>query len=879
MRTETPQTIFLKDYQPTPYLVDHVSLDFRLEPDKTRVIARFDCRVNPAAPEGIHPLVLDGENIRLVSIAFTGVALEEDQYSVTSTKLIISEPPRDPFTLEIETTCNPTDNTALSGLYRSGGNYCTQCEAEGFRRITYFLDRPDILSRYRVRIEADKIENPVLLSNGNKVLEGDIAGSNRHFAIWEDPFPKPCYLFALVAGDLAMVSDRFTTMNGRKVKLEIYVEHGKQDRCEWAMESLKRSMTWDEEAFGREYDLDVFMIVAVSDFNMGAMENKGLNIFNDKFILARPETATDADYAHIEAIIAHEYFHNWSGNRITCRDWFQLCLKEGLTVFRDQEFSSDVRSRPVKRISDVKLLRAHQFPEDAGPLAHPVRPQSYMEINNFYTATIYEKGAELVRMLKTLVGAVAFRKGMDLYFGRHDGQAVTMEDFVACMAEACGRDLDHFFQWYNQAGTPDVVAQGHFDEQAGRYTLKLTQSTNPTPDQPQKLPLHIPLRVGLLGADGGELRLDTAFDGINHDGIIQLTGAEQTFVFNNIESPPVLSLNRDFSAPINLTSNLTTDDKLFLIAHDSDPFNRFEAAQEIGEALIISAMERPQETPAGLERFSAAIKSVTGDRSLQAAFVAQMLTLPGEGAIASRLGRNVDPEKIHIASNFVAAYLGNELEGMLLEIYNAPADKDYAPDATAAGQRSLKQAALMLLGAGNAGQGAMLAYRQFKSATNMTDEFNALVALTQIDVEERGAALEEFYDRHADDHLLVDKWFGLHAQVPFPETLGQVRALLEHEAFSLRKPNTVRALVGSFSLANPVCFNEADGSGYELFSDVIIQLDRINPQVAARLSGAFRSWRMLEPVRRQLAKSALERINQTSGLSTDTLEITERSLT
>ena len=878
MRTDTPQVIQLKDYKPAAYLIDHVSLDFRLDPVATHVIARFDMRRNPAAEDSDQQLVLDGESIELKSIAITGTPLARDEYLVTEEKLILQNPPQGPFTLEIETVCNPDENTALSGLYRSGGNFCTQCEAEGFRRITYFLDRPDVLSRYRVRLEAEKEQYPVLLANGNKVLEGDIPASDRHFAIWEDPFPKPSYLFALVAGDLARFSDTFTTKSGRKVALDIFVEHGKQDRCDWAMDCLKRSMKWDEEAFGREYDLDIFMIVAVSDFNMGAMENKGLNIFNDKFILARPDTATDVDYAHIEAIIAHEYFHNWSGNRVTCRDWFQLCLKEGLTVYRDQEFTADVRSRPVKRIGDVKLLRGHQFPEDAGPLAHPVRPQSYMEINNFYTATVYEKGAEIVRMLATLIGKETFRQAMDLYFARHDGEAATVEDFVQCMSEKSGRNLDHFMQWYNQAGTPNVIADGQYDAKRQEYNLTLSQITKPTPGQDHKPPFQIPLLLGLIGPDGHDLELEAGHDGLSSGHMIELTEAEQSITFQNVNHRPVLSLNRSFSAPINLTTNLSQNDKLFLMAHDNDSFNRFEAGQEVAMDMIISTMANPEEEPRELASYNAGLKKLIHDEHLEPAFIAQMLTLPSQTMVAGRLAENVDPEAIHLAHRRINHLIGKALLDDLKQIIERPASNIYSPDAEEAGLRSLSQAALILIGACDETTGAELAYEQFSSATNMTDEFGALVALTQLDSERRDQALDAFYLKHKTDHLLVDKWFALNAQIPFPETLGRVRELMEHEAFSFTKPNTVRALLGSFATANPVCFYEVDGSGYELFANALIKLDKINPQVAARLSSAFRSWRMLEPTRAEMAKAALELINNTDDLSKDTFEITQRSL-
>jgi len=878
MRTDTPQTINLKDYQPSPHLVDHVSLDFQLESAKTHVVARFDMRVNPAVANVGQPLVLDGENIELKSVAINGEPITGDQYLVSTHTLTIKNPPLEPFTLEVETVCNPEANTALSGLYRSSGNYCTQCEAEGFRRITYFLDRPDILSRYRVRIEAEKGQCPVMLSNGNKVLEGDVENTQRHFAIWEDPFPKPSYLFALVAGDLARVSDTFTTMNGRDVTLEIFVEHGKEDRCEWAMDSLKRSMKWDEEVFGREYDLDIFMIVAVSDFNMGAMENKGLNVFNDKYILALPDTATDVDYVNIEAIIAHEYFHNWSGNRVTCRDWFQLCLKEGLTVYRDQEFTADVRSRPVKRIGDVKTLRAHQFPEDAGPLAHPVRPQSYMEINNFYTATVYNKGAEVVRMLATLIGKDVFRTAMDTYFSRHDGEAATVEDFVRCMSEASGRNFDHFMQWYNQAGTPSVVADGQYDAAGKEYTLKLSQHTKPTPGQVSKPPFHIPLLLGLINADGQDIKLESTQDNLPFGNMIELTESEQSITFQNISDRPVLSINRSFSAPINLTTNLSGKDKLFLMAHDSDSFNRFEAGQEVAMDMILSVISDPIKTPPAMEQYNSALKKIVNDDSLEPAFIAQMLTVPGQAMVAGKLAENIDPEAIHVAHRKINYLIGEALIVDLKRIVERPLPKDYSPDAKGAGLRALEHAGLVLIGAFDETAGSDLAYAQFLSATNMTSEFGALAALTLLNTDQRDQALDAFYNKHKSDHLLVDKWFTLNAQIPFPETPDRILALMEHEAFSFTKPNSVRALLGSFAMANPVCFNTSDGSGYDLFANALIKLDKINPQVAARLSSAFRSWRMLEPNRAEMAKAALQKINRTEGLSKDTLEITERSL-
>ncbi|WP_373504380.1 aminopeptidase N, partial [Aestuariivirga sp.] len=640
MKTETPQTIRLEDYKPTPYLIESVHLDFHLEPTATQVRALLTMTPNPNSVEAGAPLVLDGEKIALVSVKLDGVLLTDEQFSTTDQSLTIAEVPQGPFVVEIVTICNPKANTQLSGLYVSGGIFCTQCEAEGFRRITYFYDRPDVMARFTVRMEADAALFPVLLSNGNRRTRGIIEENGRHFAIWDDPFPKPSYLFALVAGDLAAVHDSFTTMSGRKVELGIYVEKGKEDRCAWAMEALKSSMRWDEKRFGLEYDLGVFNIVAVPDFNMGAMENKGLNIFNDKYILALPDTATDLDYVNIEAIIAHEYFHNWTGNRITCRDWFQLCLKEGLTVFRDQEFTSDIRSRPVKRIADVKTLRARQFPEDGGPLAHPVRPSAYMEINNFYTPTVYEKGAELCRMLQTLIGEQAFRKAMDLYFERHDGEAATVEDFVTCMADASGRDLTQFFSWYEQAGTPQVIAEGAYDPVAKTYTLTLEQRTPPTPGQPDKVPLHIPLGIGLVEPDGDDMPLALEGHGTLNSPVIELTERRQTFRFTGVAKRPALSLNRGFSAPIQLTVNTSTEDQLFLMGRDRDSFNRWEAGQTLGRALILSRYDGAASANSA-KSYAAALKSILDDSAADAAFKAAMLGLPTEGEIAAAIGRDV----------------------------------------------------------------------------------------------------------------------------------------------------------------------------------------------------------------------------------------------
>jgi aminopeptidase N len=767
------------------------------------------------------------------------------------------------------------------GLYRSGEVYCTQCEAEGFRRITYFPDRPDVMAVYTTRIEAEKAEAPVLLANGNLVAAGDVPGTTRHFALWHDPFPKPSYLFALVGGRLGCVEDRFVTMSGREVALRLYVEPGKEDRCGHAMESLKRAMRWDETAFGREYDLDVFMIVAVSDFNMGAMENKGLNIFNDKYVLASPETATDDDFDRIEAIIAHEYFHNWTGNRITCRDWFQLCLKEGLTVFRDQEFSADQHSRAVERISDVRALRAHQFVEDAGPLAHPVRPRLYHEINNFYTATVYEKGAEVVRMIRTLIGAQAFRHGMDLYFERHDGEAATIDQFVQCFAEVSGQDLTQFMLWYSQAGTPEVSASGSFDARSRCYRLDLAQTVPATPGQPHKAPMVIPLAVGLLGRDGRDLPLALAGGGTLEHGVLRLTRPAETFFFLDVEAPPVLSLNRGFSAPIKLAADLSADDLRFLAARDVDPFNRWQALQTLATRLIVdntaaARANRPGREDQGLMD---AFAAVLADGALEPALAALMLTLPGEADIAREIGRDVDPDAVFSARSQLRAALGTALREPLYGHYRRLSEPvPYRPDSAGAGRRALRAACLDLLVASGRPDAIGLASRQDQAADNMTDRMTALAALTLRAVPQRDAALDDFYSRYEGDPLVIDKWFSLQAAIPEPATPERVKTLTAHPAFSFANPNRVRALIHAFAASNPKELNRPDGAGYDLVVDTVLALDRRNPQVAARLLSALKSWRMLETGRRALAEAALRRVVAAPSLSPDVTDIVQRAL-
>src|SRR5712671_5248272 len=880
MRTDEPHPIRLRDYRPPDWLVDTVELNVSLDASATRVRASLLLRPNPkaAAPA---PLLLDGDGLTLVALRLDGEPLAPAQYVATPDRLSLAQPPQRPFRLEIETKIDPSANTQLMGLYRSGKTYCTQCEAEGFRRITYFPDRPDVMAVYTTRIEADVTDAPVLLANGNLTDSGTLAGGKRHFAVWHDPFPKPSYLFALVGGTLAFVEDRFRTMSGRDVTLRIYVEPGKEDRCGYAMDSLKRAMRWDEQAFGREYDLDMFMIVAVSDFNMGAMENKGLNVFNDKYILASPESATDTDYASIEAIVAHEYFHNWTGNRITCRDWFQLCLKEGLTVFRDQEYTADQRSRPVKRIADVRVLRAHQFVEDAGPLAHPVRPDAYREINNFYTPTVYEKGAEIVRMLKTLLGAQGFRKGMDLYFKRHDGRAATVEDFVGCFADATGSDLAQFMRWYRQAGTPEVAVTLSHDAKARTCTLQLAQMLRPTPGQSVKEPMVIPLAIGLIAPDGRDLALTLADGRTVERGVLVLSDPTETFVFTNVGARPVASLNRGFSAPVKLTANLTPDDLHFLAAHDSDPFNRWQALQTLASTLLTDNVKalragNPMRTDGGLV---AALGTILADPQVEPAFAAQALAVPSEADIARELGRDVDPDAIFTARVALRAELGNALGAALRDAYRRLSDGGtYSPDAASAGRRSLKNIALDLLAASGSSAAIALAARQYQSADNMTDRLAAVSTLSLYPVRERQAAIDDFYRRYQSDPLVIDKWFALQAAIPEPATLDRVQELTRHPAFSLGNPNRVRSLVGAFTQMNQTQFNRPDGAGYAFLADTVLALDGKNPQVASRMMTAFRSWRALEAVRRARAEAELKRVAAAPTLSNDVRDIAERSL-
>jgi aminopeptidase N len=881
MKTDTPRPILLKDYRPPNYLIDHVDLDVSLAPERTRVQARLQMRPNPACDGHAGALRLDGEMIELDRICLDGSELAPSAYTISDKELVISEPPARAFVLTIVTFCNPEANKALSGLYRSRGIYCTQCEAQGFRRITYFLDRPDVLATYTTRIEAERAEAPILLSNGNPVERGVSKGGKRHYAVWRDPHPKPSYLFALVGGELAFLASDFVTASGRKIQLKIYVEAGKEARCAWAMDALKRSMRWDEERFGREYDLDVFNIVAVSDFNMGAMENKGLNIFNDALVLASPETASDQNFADIERVIAHEYFHNWTGNRITCRDWFQLCLKEGLTVFRDQEFCADQRTATVQRIRDVRNLKARQFPEDGGPLAHPVRPDRYIEINNFYTATVYEKGAELVRMIQTLLGREGFRKGLDLYFDRHDGQAATVEEFVACFEDSSAKNLRQFMTWYAQVGTPELVCKLKYDARSKSAELTITQLLPLTPGEARKRLLQIPVRLGLIGHNGHDIDLILASGERLEDGLLELSKRTETFRFRDVPSRPVASLLRGFSAPVNLTIPHSEADLQFLMANDSDLYNRWQAAQDYATRVLLAAVKavRAGRTPDRPAAFITALGVTVSNADLDPGYRAQFMFLPSESDIARVLGRDVDPLAIHLARKALRKAIGTSLHAKLVEIYQRYEVKGaYSPAAEYASRRALRNAALGYLTSRGRREDIARVAAHFAQARNATDELNALAMLSELRSPERTRAFARYYERWKDDHLVIDNWFAYQAVSPLPTALAGVERLARHPLFSLQNPNKVRALIGSFAASNPVNFNRPDGKGYAFVASRVLELDRFNPQIAARLLSAFRSWKTLEPERRRLAKKALGRIAKTKPLSPDVLEIVGKML-
>ncbi len=876
MRTDEPRAIHLKDYRAPDFRIATIDLDFVLTPEDTRVAAKM--RVQRTGDRSA-PLVLDGEQLKLLALRIDGADVPQARYRVESERLTIDSVPDD-FVLDVITEISPEANTSLEGLYLSKGIFCTQCEPEGFRRITYYIDRPDNLAVFSTRIEADKQQYPVLLSNGNLVHSGDLP-DGRHFALWQDPFPKPSYLFALVAGNLGHIEDEFVTMSGRRVALRIYVEHGNEPRATYAMDSLKRAMRWDEEKYGREYDLDIFMIVAVSAFNFGAMENKGLNIFNDKVLLASPETATDDDYARIEGVVAHEYFHNWTGDRITCRDWFQLSLKEGLTVFRDAGFSADMRSAGVKRIEDVKFLRMRQFQEDGGPLAHPVQPQSYIAIDNFYTATVYEKGAEIIGMLKTLVDDEGYRKATDLYFERHDGQAVTIEEWVKCFEDACGRDLKQFRLWYRQAGTPTVEANGAYDAATKKYALTLKQTLPPTPGQPDKQPMQIPVRLGLVAKSGRALPL--TLEGENAIGpeerVLELTQPEQRFIFVDVDEEPLPSIGRRLSAPAHFKVPMTAADRSALMSRDTDPFNRWEAGQALATDVLLEMADTAKSgvAPRADAIYVDAIGDVLARAEEDHAFAAEMLVPPGEAELALKM-KPADPEAIHTAREALIRGTAEKHREAFQALYaKLESGGAFTPDAASAGRRRLRNVCLRYLTAQDDEASARLADQHYRTATNMTDMVTGLAALTRMEWPEREPAFAHFHDRFANDPLVLDKWMSLQAGSPLAGVIAQVRQLMQHPAYDTKNPNRVRALIGAFS-ANHLRFHEADGSGYALVAEVIRALDSINPQVAARMAAAFENWRLYDDKRQELMRTELDSIRKQSGLSANLFEVTTKML-
>ncbi|WP_066739020.1 aminopeptidase N [Cupriavidus sp. D384] len=894
LRTDTPVTVYRKDYTPPAFAIDHVDLVLDLDPQRTIVTSTLKLQRTGAADA---PLVLSGEALELIGIKLDGQPFGNCR-AEDDTLTLAGLPAQG--TLEITAACNPAANTTLSGLYVSNGNFFTQCEAEGFRRITYFLDRPDVMTTYRVTLRADRAACPVLLSNGNLLSQGDLP-DGRHEAVWEDPFRKPSYLFALVAGKLERIEEKIVSASGKEKLLQVWVEPQDLDKTRHAMDSLIHSIRWDERRFGLELDLDRFMIVAVSDFNMGAMENKGLNIFNTKYVLANAQTATDVDFANIESVVAHEYFHNWTGNRVTCRDWFQLSLKEGLTVFRDQEFSADMMGsesgRAVKRIEDVRVLRQVQFPEDAGPMAHPVRPDSYEEINNFYTVTVYEKGAEVVRMYQTLLGRDGFRRGMDLYFQRHDGQAVTCDDFRAAMADANGRDLKQFGLWYSQAGTPVVTARTQWDGTAGTLSLTLTQrcpkvGIETKAGSPDKQPFHIPFALGLIDAAGNDLplQLDGETQAAGATRVLDFTQAEQTFRFVGLPKgakAPLPSLLRNFSAPVIVDYEYTDAELTFLLAHDSDAFNRWEAGQRLAtRALLqlvadVQAQRELKLDPA----LVAAFRTVLTDGSLNPAFREQALMLPAEAYLAERMGV-ADPAAIHHARLFMREGLARTLKAEWLAAYQANATPgDYSPDADSMAKRALRNLALGYLADSGDADMQALADQHYQQSGNMTDRFAALSALVNSFAPGREHALADFYERFEDDALVIDKWFSLQGMQrgevgphAGKRTIDTVRALMEHPAFNLRNPNRARSLIFSFCSGNPAQFHAADGSGYAFWADQVLALDAINPQVAARLARVMDRWQKYEIPLRDRMRAALERVAAASTLSRDVREIVSKAL-
>ena len=876
MKEVQPRAIFLKDYQAPEYWIDNTDLTFDLHEDHARVTSVLKLRRNPDKQPGTLPeLVLVGQNMELISVHIDGSAcsnytLDGDNLSIPVTEA--------EFELQIVNKIKPQANTSLEGLYKSRGMFCTQCEAEGFRKITYYLDRPDVMSSFTTRIIADKARYPVLLSNGNNIERGDLE-DGRHYVVWEDPFKKPSYLFALVGGDLEFVEDTFTTMSGRDVTLRIFTEAHNIDQCDHAMVSLKKSMKWDEEVYGREYDLDIFMIVAVDHFNMGAMENKGLNIFNSACVLAKPETATDARFQRIEAIVAHEYFHNWSGNRVTCRDWFQLSLKEGFTVFRDSEFSADMNSRGVKRIEDAGLLRTAQFAEDAGPMAHPVRPESFIEISNFYTRTIYEKGAEVVRMIHGILGAEDFRKGTDLYFDRHDGQAATCEDFVKAMEEASGRDLSQFRRWYNQAGTPVITVTDRFDEDDKVYELIVEQSCPATPGQESKESFHIPVKLGLLDAEGNDLPLNALGE---TEQVLDVKQSREVYRFNNIEERPLPSILRGFSAPVRVKYDYSRDDLIFLMQYDSDSFNRWDAGQRLATDVIqeMVAAKENGETLAPDPRLIDAFATILADESLDHAMKAEMLILPSSASLAEQADV-IYPLAIYESRKAVRKAVAEAHKDSFYNLWQSlRSDKAYKPEAADIAERTLKNTCLGYLCALNDPEGVMVAGTQYKDATNMTDRASALSCVVNAGLQDADMvkdSLEDFLNRYKDDTNVMDQWLSLQAGSPNLGSLANIRELMTHDVYDASSPNKLRSVVSAFA-DNMSQFHAGNGEGYEFLADILIEMDRKNPQMASRLATPLTRWRKYEPGCSARMKKALERVKATPDLSTDVYEVVTKSL-
>ena len=876
----TPEKKYLKDYTRPIYEAPSVDMTVDLLDHEAVVTTRMSVAKKGATAFPNPPFEMDGQELTLLSLEMDGAPLPEKRYTLSATSLIIHDPP-DRFSLTVKTRITPHANTSLEGFYKAGRSFLTQCEAEGFRRITYFPDRPDIMSVYTTTLCADRARYPVLLSNGNLVESGSLSGG-RHFATWHDPFKKPCYLFAMVFGDFTCVEDIYTTGSGREIALRFYVEMENADKCGHAMRSLKKSMRWDEEVYGLEYDLDIYMVVATHEFNMGAMENKGLNIFNSKYVLAKQETATDMDFQRIEGVIAHEYFHNWTGNRVTLLNWFQLSLKEGLTVFRDQEFSADMGSRAIKRITDVRVLRAIQFPEDRGPMAHPVRPESYIEMNNFYTATVYNKGAEVIRMIHTLIGKRKFRKGMDLYFRRHDGQAVTIDDFLKAMEEASGTDLTQFRLWYSQAGTPHVSLLRAYDPKQRTYSLTFSQKIPDIPGESARKPMKIPIRLSLFSKTGKSLPLFLLEDGEKKRGrrerLITLEKETETIIFREVGAEPVPSVLRGFSAPVTLHSDLKEEERIFLLAHDTDPFNRWDAAQELFTTHILTLVDQIREgKPLTVsESLTDALRKTLQNRFLDKALTAQILTIPTETELGEKMGL-ILVDELHQARTFFIRTLSESLYEAFYRVYRDLKETgEYAIDAVSMSRRSLRNRALSFLG--ETAKGAPLVFEAFSEAANMTDEISALTLIADMESEKTDPALQRFYEKWRRDPLVLDKWFSVQAGSRRAGTLMRVKALMNHDAFSLKNPNKVRALVGLFSTENQCCFHAANGDGYQFLADTIIQLDPINPSIAARLASGFNKWKRFDPDRRLKMRHQLERIKGVQGLSRGVFEIVARAL-